>query len=96
MNLLRLLVLFLVINVLVPMPTVSSHPAIDVVENLHKTLLNVMKEGNRIGFKGRNDQLAPVITVSFDMPFIANQEWADIGRLLITNKNQNLSRPSAS
>ena len=46
---------FLVMNMVVPMPSVSSHSAIDVVENLHKTLLTVMKEGRKIGYKGRND-----------------------------------------
>jgi phospholipid transport system substrate-binding protein len=54
-----------------PLPLVSAHPAIDVVENLHKTLLVVMKEGNQIGYQGRFDQLAPIITAGFDMPFIA-------------------------
>jgi phospholipid transport system substrate-binding protein len=65
------ILLFLVINMVEPSPSISAHPAIDVVENLHKTLLIVMKEGNKIGYQGRYDQLAPVITGSFDMPFIA-------------------------
>ena len=49
----------------------ASPPAVDVVENLHTALLAVMKEGQKIGFKGRFGQLAPVITTSFDLPFIA-------------------------
>jgi phospholipid transport system substrate-binding protein len=65
------LLLLLVINMAEPLPLVSAHPAIDVVENLHKTLLIVMKEGNQIGYQGRYEQLAPVITAGFDMPFIA-------------------------
>ena len=65
------MLLFLVINMVEPSPSISAHPAIDVVENLHKTLLIVMKEGNQIGYQGRYDQLAPVIKGSFDMPFIA-------------------------
>ncbi len=65
------ILLSLVINTVEPSPSISAHPAIDVVENLHKTLLIVMKEGNKIGYQGRYDQLAPVITGSFDMPFIA-------------------------
>jgi phospholipid transport system substrate-binding protein len=72
MNRVRLFILlFLAINIVEPLPSVSAHPAIDVVENLHKTLLIVMKEGNQIGYQGRYDQLAPVITAGFDMPFIA-------------------------
>jgi len=62
--------LFLVVPMLEPLPLVSAQPAIDVVENLHKTLLFVMKEGNQIGYQGRYDRLAPVITDGFDIPFI--------------------------
>jgi phospholipid transport system substrate-binding protein len=54
-----------------PLASIGGHPAIDVIENLHQTLLTVMKDGNKIGYKHRYDQLAPVIVVSFDMPFIA-------------------------
>jgi hypothetical protein len=35
--------LFLVVPMLEPLPLVSAQPAIDVVENLHKTLLLAMK-----------------------------------------------------
>jgi phospholipid transport system substrate-binding protein len=49
----------------------GHHPAVDVVENLHATLLAVMKDGPKIAFKERHDRLAPVITASFDLPFIA-------------------------
>jgi len=63
--------LFLAVPRLEPLPPVSAQPAIDVVENLHETLLLVMKEGNQIGYQGRYDRLAPVITAGFDMPFIA-------------------------
>jgi len=63
--------LLLVIPIAEPLPSVSAHPATDVVENLHETLLSVMKEGKQIGHQGRYDRLAPVITVGFDMPFVA-------------------------
>ena len=49
----------------------ASPPAVDVVESLHSELLAVMNDGQKIGFKGRFDQLTPVITASFDLPFIA-------------------------
>jgi len=42
-----------------------------VVEKLHTTLLAVMKDGVKIGYQGRYDQIAPVIKSSFDMPFIS-------------------------
>ena len=65
------LLLLLVIHMVEPLPLASAHPAIDVVENLHTTLLIVMKEGPRMGYQGRYDRLAPVITAGFDIPFIA-------------------------
>jgi len=72
MKRIRLFVLlFLAVHMLAPLPLVSAQPAIDVVENLHKTLLLVMKDGNQIGYQGRYDRLAPVITDGFDMPFIS-------------------------
>ena len=54
-----------------PLPLVSAQSATDVVENLHKTLLLVMKEGSQLGYQGRYDRIAPVITAGFDMPFIS-------------------------
>jgi phospholipid transport system substrate-binding protein len=66
-----LILLFLVVHMVGPLRWISAHPATDVVENLHGTLLIVMKDGNQIGYQGRYDRLAPVITAGFDMPFIA-------------------------
>jgi phospholipid transport system substrate-binding protein len=85
----HLLGFFLVMNMVIPMPSISSHSAIDVVENLHKTLLTVMKEGKKIGYKGRNDQLAPVIRGSFDIPFIAKTV---LGRYWETFNNEQKSK----
>ncbi len=66
------LFLLLVLPAVEPLPSArAAHPATDVVENLHATLLIVMKEGPRMGYQGRYDRLAPVITASFDMPFVA-------------------------
>ncbi len=66
------LLLLLAIPAVQPLPLAdAAHPAIDVVENLHATLLTVMKEGPLVGYQGRYDRLAPVITAGFDMPFIA-------------------------
>ena len=49
----------------------AAHPAAGVIDQLHTRLLLVMKEGEKLGYKGRYDRLAPVITTSFDLPFIA-------------------------
>ncbi len=67
----HILLLLLAIYTVEPSSFVDAHPATGVVENLHTTLLIVMKDGNQIGYQGRYDRLAPVITAGFDMPFIA-------------------------
>lgn len=84
-----LVFLFLVVPMLQPLPLVSAQPAIDVVENLHKTLLLAMTEGKEIGYQGRYDRLAPVITAGFDMPFIAK---IVLGRFWETFDNEQRSK----
>jgi len=56
-----------------PMMVFSEEPVppTQVVENLHASLLEVMKEAKKIGYQGRYEQLAPVIKETFDLPFIA-------------------------
>jgi phospholipid transport system substrate-binding protein len=72
MNLLvRLSLILFVIHLAVPFPAASDGKTIEVVENLHMTLLAVMKDGPQIGYKGRYDRLEPVITASFDLPLIS-------------------------
>lgn len=86
----RLLVLLLlIIHMVEPLPSVNAHPAVDVVENLHETLLSVMKEGKQIGYQGRYDRLAPVITAGFDMPFVAKTA---LGRYWETLSEQQKSK----
>ena len=55
----------------IPLPSAATHPASEVVENLHTNLLSVMKDGDRIGYKGRYERLSPVIRSSFDLASIA-------------------------
>jgi phospholipid transport system substrate-binding protein len=43
----------------------------EVIENLNTALVAVMKDGQEIGYTARYDRLAPVITSSYDLPFIA-------------------------
>jgi len=65
------LILFFVIPVAMPMASAGDPGATMVVEKLHSTLLAVMKDGDKIGYQGRYDQLAPVINSTFDMPFVS-------------------------
>ncbi len=67
----RLSLILLVLYLTAPFSAASDRGAVDVVENLHTTLLAVMKDGGQIGYKGRYDRLEPVIRASFDLPFIS-------------------------
>lgn len=72
MKTLRLLALIGLWTLLTVLPvSAGPHPAVAVVDQLHARLLAVMKEGEKLGYKGRYDRLAPVITAGFDLPFIA-------------------------
>ncbi|MCI0400198.1 MAG: ABC transporter substrate-binding protein [Gammaproteobacteria bacterium] len=42
-----------------------------VVTKLQSTLLDVMQHATALGYTGRYDQLAPVLTSSFDVPYIS-------------------------
>jgi phospholipid transport system substrate-binding protein len=48
----------------------GASEAIGVVEKLHTTLLETMKNAGKLGFKGRYDIIAPVVESSFDTPLI--------------------------
>ncbi len=65
------LILFFMIPMAMPMASAGDRGATEVVEKLHSSLLAVMKDGDKIGYQGRYDQLAPVIKSSFDMPFVS-------------------------
>jgi len=79
-----LALIILVMHVAIPYASASDRGATEVVEKLHTTLLAVMKDGDKIGYKGRYDQLAPVIQSSFDMPFISKtvlgKHWENLNR----------------
>jgi len=55
----------------VPAPSSGADTQSKVIENLHTTLLTVMKKANSLGYTGRYNRLAPVITTTFDLPYIA-------------------------
>ena len=72
MNILGLLTLiFLLMQIAIPLTSQATHPAIEVVENLHTNLLSAMKDGDTTGYKGRYERLSPVIRSSFDLVSIA-------------------------
>ncbi len=81
--------MILVMYVAMPNALASDRRATEVVEKLHTTLLAVMKDGNKIGYQGRFDQLAPVIKSSFDMPFISRTV---LGKYWETFNNEQRSR----
>ncbi len=49
----------------------TSDPAAQVIEQLHASLMDVMKRADALGYEGRRDQLTPVVGASFDFPFMA-------------------------
>lgn len=52
-------------------PATAQSPAAEVVERLHDTLLEVMKQADALGFDGRRERLAPVFADSYDMALVA-------------------------
>lgn len=44
-----------------------------VIDQLDATLLDVLKNADTLGFKGRFDKLAPAVDASFDLPFMAEK-----------------------
>jgi phospholipid transport system substrate-binding protein len=85
----RLTLMILVMHVAMPCASAGDRGATDVVEKLHTTLLAVMKDGDKIGYQGRFEQLAPVINSSFDMPFISRTA---LGKYWETLNNEQRSR----
>lgn len=72
MNLLgRLSLILLLLHLTASFSAASDRGAVEAVENLHTTLLAIMKDDDQIGYKGRYDRLEPVIRASFDLPFIS-------------------------
>ena len=61
----------LALTLFVPVAASATGPAVKVVEKLHAELLGVMKQADKLGYKGRYQRLAPVVTASYDLPFIS-------------------------
>jgi phospholipid transport system substrate-binding protein len=52
-------------------PAVAASPAEQAVEGFHEALLGVMKNGERLGFRGRYEALAPALARMFNLPQMA-------------------------
>jgi phospholipid transport system substrate-binding protein len=77
------------LHLVIPNASAGDQVAAEVVEKLHSTLLTVMKDGDKIGYQGRYDQLTPVIKSNFDMPFISK---AVLGKYWESFDNEQRSR----
>ncbi|MEE8320729.1 MAG: ABC transporter substrate-binding protein [Gammaproteobacteria bacterium] len=66
--------------------------AIIVVEKLHETLLNVMKNAGEQGFRDRYNVLAPVVNESFDTPLIAKVATSRYWKKLSDKKKSDFIR----
>jgi phospholipid transport system substrate-binding protein len=81
--------MILVMHVAMPYASAGERGATEVVERLHTALWAAMKDGDKIGYRGRFDQLAPTIKASFDMPFISRTV---LGKYWETLNNEQRSR----
>jgi phospholipid transport system substrate-binding protein len=66
-----LVTICLLLTLSLPAAASGTHPAAKVVEKLHAELLDVMKQAHALGYKGRYQQLVPVVTSSYDFPSIS-------------------------
>jgi len=62
---------FVVAGLFLAAPAFAADTPTSVVEGFNTALLDVMKNGKTLGFKGRFDKLRPVFEKAFDTPFMA-------------------------
>jgi phospholipid transport system substrate-binding protein len=79
----RLLITAAILGATVPaLPAVAGDPPAGVIGKFYDTLLAAMKDGPKLGFKGRYDKLAPAVRQSFDLPLMTRlmvgPQWAGI------------------
>jgi phospholipid transport system substrate-binding protein len=79
----RLLVTAATVAAIVPsLPIRAADPPPSVIGKFYDTLLAAMKDGPKLGFKGRYDKLAPAVHQAFDLPLMARlsvgPQWAGI------------------
>lgn len=65
-----------------PLAAADESPATTVVETLHATLLQIMREADTLGYAGRVATIAPVLAQSFDFETISRivtgRAWKDL------------------
>ena len=54
-----------------PSSAADEAPAKAVIENLNRTLIEVMRNAEALGYQGRYDRLAPVLEETFNFPVMA-------------------------
>jgi phospholipid transport system substrate-binding protein len=62
-----------------PVAAADVDPAAQTVQTFYDTLLETMKQGKQLGFKGRYDKLKPAVEQAYDIPtmtkFVAGPGW---------------------
>jgi phospholipid transport system substrate-binding protein len=65
-----------------PAPTPPVADAVQAVNALHATLLEVMKHADELGYEGRAARIRPVLEATYDFPFMAEKSagrgWDDL------------------
>jgi phospholipid transport system substrate-binding protein len=79
----RLLAVFLLLSFAGTGAAPAAEPTpSEVVERLNTTLIEVMKGADSLGFQGRYERLAPVLSTTFDFPLMARvsagRRWRDL------------------
>jgi phospholipid transport system substrate-binding protein len=63
-------------------PNAHAADAKGTIDAFDSSLLDVMKNADKLGYKGRYDKLAPVITATYDLPLMARisvgPQWASL------------------
>ncbi|MDT7043928.1 ABC transporter substrate-binding protein [Candidatus Nitronereus thalassa] len=61
------------------------------VTHLQDTILKIMKDGDKLGYKGRYDLIRPVVTQTHDLPVIARIAMGQYWRELNENQQKNFT-----
>jgi phospholipid transport system substrate-binding protein len=62
-----------------------------VVERLNATLLKIMQNADRLGYAGRYAEMAPTVSESFDIPFMAQQAAGSYWKSLTEAQRKSLA-----
>jgi phospholipid transport system substrate-binding protein len=63
--------LFAFFLVVLALPAGAASPAAGVIEEFYATLLDTMKNAEKLGFNGRREKLAPAIDKAYNLPLMA-------------------------